>query len=308
MRIVTLTLNPCIDKSTTVPALLPEKKLRCSIPVLEPGGGGINVARAITKLGGNAAAVYLSGGYNGGLLTKLLASEDVAGLPAAIANDTRENIIVLDATANVQYRFCMPGPEITEAELYNCLYTLDSLAGVEYVVASGSLPPGVPANFFAKLACSIKAKGAKLVVDTAGQALKASLDEGVYMIKPNMAELCEYIGVAEITIEAAAIVCREIIENGRCDIILLSMGEAGALLVSKQYTTHIQPPPVARRSTVGAGDSMTGGMVLKLSHGIDILSAAQYAVACGTAATMRPGTQLCSLADVEEVYNKMKAS
>ncbi|HVX50617.1 MAG TPA: 1-phosphofructokinase family hexose kinase [Chitinophagaceae bacterium] len=306
MRIVTVTLNPCIDKSTTVPALLPEKKLRCTKPVLEPGGGGINVARAIQKLGGNATAVYLSGGYNGNLITRLLEGEHVAGLPVFIKNDTRENSIILDTTANVQYRFCMPGPYVEEEEWTRCLQILDAMTGVDYLVASGSLPPGVPADFFARLARQVKAKGVKLVVDTGGAGLKEALTEGIYMIKPNISELCEYAEVSSLSLENAGVVSREIIAGGRCEIILLSMGEAGALLVTKDLTMHIVPPQVSRKSTVGAGDSMTAGVILSLATGYDIISAAQYGVASGTAATMRPGTQLCDKTDADAIYARIK--
>lgn len=306
MQIVTVTLNPCIDKSTAIAALLPEKKLRCTKPVLEPGGGGINVARAIKKLGGEAVAMYLAGGYNGNLISQLLAAEDVAGLPIVIKNDTRENIVVLDAAANQQYRFCMPGPEVADEELNLCMQTLSKVDHIEYIVVSGSLPPGVPPDFVGQLARYAKKHSIKMVVDTAGESLQKALDAGVYLIKPNMAELCEYAGKSSLTMDVATTFCREIISNGQCEIVLLSMGGAGALLVTENITSHITPPPVLRQSTVGAGDSMTAGMVLSLEKGWDVVSAAQYGVASGTAATMRPGTQLCDVKDVELLYAKIK--
>lgn len=306
MRIVTVTMNPCIDKSTTIPALLPEKKLRCSKPVLEPGGGGINVARAIKKLGGDAMAVYLAGGYNGTLISRLLLQEGVTGTSVSIRNDTRENSIILDVSANVQYRFCLPGPDVAQKEWMRCLHILNEMTGVDYIVASGSLPPGVPADIFANVAKLAKTKNRKLILDTTGEALKKALDEGVYLAKPNLAELSEYAGVNQLTIDAAGLVCQQLISNGNCEIILLSLGGAGALLVTKNVIKHIVPPPVERKSTVGAGDSMTAGMVLSLAKGIDVVSAAQYAVACGTAATMRPGTQLCNINDATRLYNNIR--
>lgn len=307
MRIVTVTVNPCIDKSTTIPALMPEKKLRCSTPVLEPGGGGINVARAITKLGGNAVAVYLSGGYNGNLITQLLEQENVKAVPVGIKNDTRENTVILDVAANLQYRFCMPGPQVEEAEWKQCLHVLDEITDTGYLIASGSLPPGMPGDFFAILARHAKNNNAKMVVDAPGAALKNALDEGVYLCKPNMAELCDYAGTDRLSIDDAAEVCKEIVNTNKSEIVMLSMGEAGALLVTKQLFKHICPPEVKRKSTVGAGDSMTAGMIISLAKGMDVFNAAQYAVASGTAATMNAGTQLCNLSDANMLYARMQS-
>lgn len=308
MRIVTVTVNPCIDKSTTIPALLPEKKLRCTKPVLEPGGGGINVARAITKLGGDATAVYLSGGYNGSLITQLLEQENVRTVPVTIKNDTRENTIIFDTTANLQYRFCMPGPEIDATEWKNCLHGLDEITNIDYLIASGSLPPGIPTDFLALLARHAKNTNAKMVVDASGAALKNALEEGVYLCKPNLAELCEYAGTDQLSIDAAENICKAMINANKCEIVLLSMGEAGALLVARQLVKRIWPPAVERKSTVGAGDSMTAGMILSLARGMDIFNAAQYSVASGTAATMNAGTQLCRLSDADMLYAQMRAS
>src|SRR5262245_17679961 len=147
-KIITLTLSPCIDKSTTVPKMEPEKKLRCSAPKLDPGGGGINVARAINKLGGEAVAVYPAGGYPGKYFNALLAKEGVPAVIIETKNETRENFIVFDEALNKQYRFGLPGTELLQQEWEACLDTVKKLEGVEFVVASGSLPPGVPPTIF----------------------------------------------------------------------------------------------------------------------------------------------------------------
>src|SRR5688572_20349598 len=118
--IITITFSPCIDKSTSVPSLVPEKKLKCATPKLEPGGGGINVARAIIKLGGNATAVFPSGGYTGKYFNHLMKEEKVPSIIIESANETRENIIVLDESSNSQYRFGMPGTGLKESEWRQC--------------------------------------------------------------------------------------------------------------------------------------------------------------------------------------------
>ena len=195
---VTITFNPAVDKSTSVPMLVPEKKLACTKPLLEPGGGGINVARAIHKLGGDALAVFPAGGYNGGLLKRLLDKEGVASLPLPVINDSRENLVVLDSAANLQYRFGMPGPELSPAEWQQCLRALEQAANPAFFVASGSLSPGMPVDMFARVAAIAKKKNVPLVADTSGEVLAAALEEGVYLIKPNVGELAALAGKEEL--------------------------------------------------------------------------------------------------------------
>lgn len=305
-RIITITFNPVIDKSTTIPALIPDKKLRCTSPKFEPGGGGINVARAIKKLGGEATAIYLAGGYTGVFLNELLKREGVLTRPIEINRHTRENLIVLDCSTNQQYRFGMPGPEIEEREWQACLQALEEQPDVEFIVASGSLPKGVPIDIYARIASIAKAKGAKLVVDTSGEALQKAAQEGVYLLKPNLSELSSLVGKDEIHAELVDEVAKEIIERGECEVVITSLGPAGALLVTKEEVMTITTPVVKRQSTVGAGDSMVAGIVLCLSRGWDIKEAAKYGVAAGTAATMNPGTELCHRDDVEKLYDLIR--
>jgi 6-phosphofructokinase 2 len=300
--IVTVTINPTIDKTTSVSAMVPEKKLKCSPPLFEPGGGGINVARAIKKLGGDAKAVYLAGGYNGDLLKKLLTQEGINSLPVEIQNDSRENMIVLDMATNQQYRFGMPGPEITEKEWQQCLQTIEQIKNIDFLIASGSLSPGVPVNIFAQIADIARKKNAKLVVDTSGEALKLAVKEGVYLLKPNLGELASLAGKEELAPESVVETAKQIIGEGYCEVIIVSMGVAGAILITENIVQQITAPPVKRKSTVGAGDSMVAGIVLSLSRGINLLESVKYGVACGTASTMNPGTELCRIEDVEKLY------
>jgi 6-phosphofructokinase 2 len=304
--IITITFNPAIDKTTSIKALIPEKKLQCSIPKLEPGGGGVNVARAIKKIGGEALAIYLGGGYNGSLMKELLNKEQVASLQIETKNPARENIIVLDNSTNLQYRFGMPGPEIYEAEWQQCIQEIEKAEGVQFIVASGSLPPGVPENIFATIAAIAKNKNAKFVVDTSEKALQLAVKEGVYLLKPNLGELSSLAGGQDLNVESVKEVAQKIIAEGKCEVMVVSMGAAGAMLVTKNEATQISAPPVKKKSTVGAGDSMLAGIVYSLSQGKTLLEAAQYGVACGTAATMNPGTELCHLNDVENLYAALR--
>jgi 6-phosphofructokinase 2 len=304
--ILTITFNPCIDKSTSIPLLVPERKLRCSAPKFEPGGGGINVARAMSRLGGNARALYPAGGYSGKYLNALLAEEGIPTIVVETASHTRENLIVLESDKNQQFRFGMPGSPIAEQEWRKCLEIVEAEAGVTHVVASGSLPPGVPTGVLAELAAIARRKGAKLVVDTSGEALKQAVAEGVYLLKPNLGELSLLAGRQELTEEDVEPCARELIETGKSEIVVVSMGAKGAMLVTANETFRVVPPRVPLQSTVGAGDCMVAGLVLSLSRGEGLKEALQMGVACGTAATMNPGTGLCQPDDVEYLLALVK--
>jgi 6-phosphofructokinase 2 len=299
--IITITFNPALDKSISVPELISEKKLKCSAPVYEPGGGGINVARAIKKLGGDAAAVYLAGGDTGKKITALLSDENIKSIVTK-TQFTRENLIVADIATGKQYLFDMQGPLVREREWQECLRNLEKIEGLKYIVASGSLPRGVPADIFAQIASIANKKNAKLIVDTSGEALKQAVQAGVYMIKPNLRELASLVGKEELSADKVAVTAKELVESGKCEVVVVSLGALGAILVTRDICLSINPPELKIKSTVGAGDSLVAGIVYSLVRNKSLVEAAQYGVACGAAATMNPGTELCSKVNADEVY------
>lgn len=300
-HIITITFNPCIDKSTSVSVLKPEKKLRCTAPVFEPGGGGINVARAIKKIGGEAIAVYPSGGYSGKFLNLLLERENISVLQIETQQHTRENMIVLDIATNQQYRFGMPGQHLSHDEWQRCLQTIEENHS-EFIVASGSLPPGVPTDMFARIAKIAKRQKRKLIVDSSGEALRLAIEEGIYLIKPNLGELSTLVGKEELEMNEIEPLAKELILKGNCEIIVVSMGLLGAMLISRDAVYKTEAPIVKKQTTVGAGDSMVAGIVLYISQGRSLREALQFGVACGTAATLSAGTALCNREDVERLY------
>jgi 6-phosphofructokinase 2 len=305
-KIITITLNPSLDKGTTVLSIVPEKKLQCSTPVLEPGGGGINVSRALDHLGCKSLALYMCGGYTGGQFKKMMEDTDIECVAFDIAKNTRENLIVVDSTSHKQYRFGMKGPTLKEEEWQQPLLFLQNNSGYDYVVASGSLPPGVPLDFFARMAAIVHKKGAKLILDTSGEALKNSVKEGVFLIKPNLAELSLLIGVDELKDDEVVLAARTIIDDGCCSIVVVSLGAKGAMLITKNETIQVPSPEVGVKSTVGAGDSMVAGLVLGITKGYSWKDVLRMGIACGTAATMNFGTALCSTEDVERLYNDLQ--
>ena len=304
-RIITFTFNPAIDKSTTINHLVPEKKLACSPPVFEPGGGGINVARAIRNLGGHATAVYLSGGYTGRFFSSLVEKEHLDAINVTISGKTRENLVVLDESTNQQYRFGMPGPTVSEKEWQPCLEIIGKSGVDDFIVVSGSLPPGMPQEVMGEIAAIVKKRRAKLIVDISGGALECSLKEGVYLIKPDLSEMGMLIGNTRITEQDVYLAARQIINKGQSAAVVVSLGAAGAILVTKDEQVMIPAPLVKAVSTVGAGDAMLAGIVYRLSKGSGFLAAVRYGIACGTAATLHPGTALCQPGDVAVLFQQV---
>jgi 6-phosphofructokinase 2 len=302
-RIITITLNPALDKSITVQKLVPEKKLKAENIKTEPGGGGVNVSRALHKLGLETEAFYLAGGYTGREFTMLLEKEGVKAVPIDIKGDTRENFIVLDRDSGKQYRFGMEGPVVKESEWMQVLERINGETDLQYIVASGSLAPGIPADFFKQLAILAKQKKARLVVDTSGTALAEAVKQGVFLIKPNLGELASIYGSkADLGFEDAVQAATGLIEKHGCEMIAVSMGADGALLVTRNGYCHNKAPKVTVLSTVGAGDSMLAGLIYGLVNGYTESDMLAYGVATGTAATLNPGTELCSKADTERLF------
>jgi 6-phosphofructokinase 2 len=306
MSIVTITLNPSVDKSSNVRQVRPEVKLRCGPPVFGPGGGGVNVSRAIKRLGGGSLAMMAAGGHIGRLLEDLLHHEGVEQRSFPVSGLTRENLIVYEESSGQQFRFGMPGPALAEDE---CGAVLSALAGLSpgpsYIVASGSLPPGTADDFYARVASLGKKLGSRVVVDTGGDPLLAAAEEGVYLIKPNLRELRELSGSFEKGESHVISMAREVVSGGKTEAVVVSVGAQGALLVTGDEALRLRAPTVPIKSKVGAGDSMVGGMVLKLSQGWSLKDAAAYGVAAGTAAVMTPGSELCRREDTERIYKEM---
>ena len=305
--IVTLTMNPAIDENSSVEYVFSEVKLRCRTPSLEPGGGGINVARAVARLGGEALAVYAAGGPSGELLRQLLDQEGVPQLPVAIGEWTRRNVNVREDATGRQYRFVFPGPSLTESEWRSCLEALRAIRPPPgFLIASGSLPPGVPLDFYARVACLARELETRFVLDASGEPLRLAVEEGVFLVKPSLREFQQLTGVGAQTESILAGAARLLIERGRCEAVVLSLGEGGALWVSAAREERLGAPAVPVASTVGAGDAMVAGIVVSLAGGRPLHEAVRFGVAAGAAAVMNPGTQLCRREDAERLFEEMR--
>lgn len=296
MPILTVTLNPAIDVSASVAAVAPQHKLRCHDLRRDPGGGGINVARVLHNLGAEVHALFTSGGPLGKLLERLVTAEGLRHTVIGIAGDTREDFTVTDASDSRQFRFVLPGPELSEAELQAAIGAAVALEP-PLVVASGSLPPGAPADSYRRLRTALP-DTCLFALDTSGEALAHSLGPGVSLIKPSRRELSELLGVALPDRVACLAAARAIVADGKAETVALTLGEEGALYVGADFAFEAHAPRVDPKSTVGAGDSFLAALVCALARSSAPDLALRHAVAAGTAALLAPGTALAHAADI----------
>lgn len=302
-KIVTITLNPALDCSSTTPRIIADGKLRCSAPIFEPGGGGINVSRVIHRLGGSSVAIYPAGGSAGDTLTQLLITEGINTAPLASAQWTRQNLNVVTTQDNAQYRFIMPGAELSDIEQATLISMLDAHSNADYCVISGSISDAMSDELLTKIIQSCQLHSIKVIFDGSGSALeKAVKGGGLYLIKPNANELAALTGAEYLQPEELETKARQIIGLGQAQVVIVSLGPQGALLVTKDICEQIIPPRVQKNSTVGAGDSMVGATITALSEGLSIREATRRGVAAGTAATMNHGSELCKASDVATIY------
>jgi 6-phosphofructokinase 2 len=292
--IVTLTPNPAIDLSTTVDRVVPMRKLRCAPPRRDPGGGGINVARVVKRFGGDVEAILPAGGFTGQLLRSLIDGEEIPNRIIAIEEETREDFSISEQSSGQQYRFVLPGSPLRETEWRACLDALAaSTPPPKFIVGSGSLPPAVPDDFYAQAAAVARKLGAKFVVDSSGPALAAAIEHGVYMFKPNLRELRDLYGAELLLQEDWISVAREYIHAGRVEVVALSLGHFGALLVTEEQAWRAPALPIEPVSAVGAGDSFLGAMIFSLAKGDSLADAFRLAMAAGSSALINAGTELC---------------
>ncbi len=301
-HVLTITMNPAIDVSTSVERIQPTRKLRCAPARRDPGGGGINVARVANRLGSDATALYPAGGSCGQTLRKLIEQESIRSIAIPIAEETREDFTVVETSTGLEYRFVSNGPQLGETEWRNCLAAAAAFRDpVDFVVASGSLPLGVPDDFYAWIAKIARGWSAPFALDTSGASLRAALDHGVDLLKPSLGELRELTGQPLADPTSCLAACESLVAAGKCGTVALTLGSQGALLVTSAGAWRAWPLPINAVSTVGAGDSFLAAMVCALASGRPPQEAFRHGVAAGSAALLSPGTQLCRATDVREL-------
>jgi 6-phosphofructokinase 2 len=307
--IVTLTMNPAIDISSTVKKLMTTHKIRCMKTTRDPGGGGINVARVLKRFEAEPLAIFPVGGPSGLMLEKLVAGEGVRHQSFNTNHECRANFTVNEDESGEQYRFVLPGPTLGEEEWNAGLGLMTAACTSGFAIASGSLPRGVPHDFYARLAHNLKKLGnAKLVLDTSGPPLKHALDVGCYLVKPSLSEFADFMGMTNPDQKSCVEAARQLVTAGNAEIVALTLGEEGAILVSRDLALQALPPPIKVMGTVGAGDSFLAILTLGLARRQSLIDAFRQGIAAGTGALVSAGTGLCSPEIVAELTPQVKVN
>jgi 6-phosphofructokinase 2 len=296
--ILTITMNPALDVLTSIDKVSDTHKMRCGAVLKHPGGGGVNVARVLHRLGSNCVALYLAGGVTGERHHKLMTTEKVRCHVMPIAEETRESFSAHELSSGHDFRFVLPGPHVSAAEYEACLDYVAQHLPKQFLVISGGLAPGVPDNFYARLAALAKQNGVRVVLDTSGPALAEALKVGVYLFKPSLRELRDLTGLTLPDEDTQIAAAQQLIQSGQAEIVAVSLGAEGAMVVSATEHWRARSVKVDVQTTIGAGDSFVAGMVWSLRRGDTLLKAFQYGMASGAAALLSSGTSLSQAADV----------
>lgn len=303
--IVTLTLNPSVDHSVTVACWVKNRTNRPLQFRRDPGGKGINVSRVVHRLGGTTVAYGLAGGATGQLVRAALDREGVPSELTEVAGETRINTIITDQSDGSQTRLNLPGPHVTDEELEALYLRLDAIPNPCCLVVGGSLPEGVPPEVYETVLASFTACGVRTYLDADGDPLRFGIRAKPHLIKPNEYEIAELVGERLRDLEEFIDAARSL--AGRAaNIVVISLGEQGAVAADTDRVLRVRSPRVEPRSAVGAGDSMLGAMVLSLSRGEDLAEALRWGAAAGAAAVITPGTELCRPEDVHRLLPEVR--
>jgi 6-phosphofructokinase 2 len=298
-RIVTLTVNPAIDISSEADAVRHTHKTRTYNEAIEPGGGGINVARVLHDLGANVCALFLGGGMTGRVLDDLMARAGIERRMIAIRDDSRISLTIVERPTGHEFRFVPEGPSVTPDEVESALAA--AAIPCDYFVASGSLPPGAPEDFYAKLCAKVTERGARFVLDTSGAPLKAALEAGgIFLVKPSRGEF-EKFAVRSLAADGLAAEAERLVAADKVENIAITLGREGAILVGREGTTISPAIPVEARSAVGAGDSFLAGMVYGFALGRPAEQAFRVGLAGGAAAVLSSGSDLARPDDLKRL-------
>jgi 1-phosphofructokinase family hexose kinase len=319
--IYTITLNPCIDRTLIVPEIELNQVLRANDIKIDWGGKGFNVSRALKVLGKDSLAMGFVGGNNGAQIEKGFKELGIQTDFVHIDGETRINTVIMEETGNIYVKVNEPGPRIKQTEINDFIEKIDRYLGElptkrdfspivdnkspsDYWVISGSLPSGVPEDFYALLITRIQKSGALVFFDSSGGPFKAGLQACPYLVKPNLEELEEVLDTLIISEEELHKSASLILEKG-VQIVLVSLGIEGLFTCSQKASFHLRPPIIGKGNPTGAGDALLAGLVWGLESGKSLEESASWGVACGTAAAVGSNVGLPSFDDVKKIRNML---
>jgi 6-phosphofructokinase 2 len=298
-QILTVTLNPALDLATSCPQVTAGPKLRCGPQTAEPGGGGVNVARAVMQLGGQARAIVALGGPNGDALHQLLEARGIDLIPVPAPGETRHSFAVTDESTGQQYRFVLSGPTWTEPQLD---VFLDNLAHNSpegsLIVLSGSMPPGCPAGWIPRVCARLA--GRRVVIDTSGAHLAHQAkgpQPAPFVLRMDSAEARDLSGTGLETKTDSAAFAETLRARGAGAIVIIARGKDGSVMATPDGLWHVTAANGADHGAIGAGDSFVGGFVMSIAQGEQAPEALRRGAAAASAAVLSPGTQLCQPED-----------
>jgi 6-phosphofructokinase 2 len=307
MSVLAIALNPTVDISSVAKHVEATHKVRTRESRWHAGGGGVNVARVIKRLGGEPKLLISSGGAAGALVEDSLKRKGISLDILEISGETRIAYTVYEEETGDEFRFVPEGPELATVNLLQAMETVEHFSG-DFIVASGSLPRSVPDEAYARMAAIARKNGVRFILDTSGTPLQVALNacNNMFLVKPSLREMETYVGHA-LDRATSEEVAREILAKGAAQYVALTFGGDGASLVGPEGTERLPAVDVKVRSAVGAGDSFVGAMVWKLEQGAWIHDAFRFGLAAGAAAVLTPGTELCHVDDVHRLYETVLA-
>jgi 6-phosphofructokinase 2 len=300
-RVITLTFSPALDVATSVDVVTPTRKLRCTAPRQEPGGGGINVARVVQRLGTDAVAVAPLGGDRGRQMAEQLRDEGVTVEQISVDHPIRQSFAVTEQSTGHQYRFVLPPQRLDPGAADRCVNAACDLASsARCIVVSGSIDLPHVGDVLRHIVEAVRP--VPVLIDTSGDALVAALVSGAALVKPSARELADVASRSLDTEDDIVAAATEVIERSTVEALLVSIGAGGAVLVRPDRPPiRFRAPTVRVRSTIGAGDSLVGGIAAGLASDPNLIDAIRLGIAAGTAAVLTEGTALCDPAVVDEL-------
>ncbi|PQJ72402.1 1-phosphofructokinase family hexose kinase [Polaribacter butkevichii] len=302
MKVVTLTINPALDKSAKVAEMTPFDKLECSDITYHPGGGGVNISRVLHRLAIDSHCLFPYGGKTGEHLKDLLKAQHINVFATPISIWTRENFAVFDEKTGLQFRFGMPTTPFNEVEMESVEKLInEQVENNDIFVISGSLPVGLPTDYYSKLIQNLTAKGVKVIVDTSGPVFNEVLKNELFLIKPNQKELARLAGVEAQTKEEQEAFALKMVADQIAQYVVVSLGKDGAFIAHKNGIDYVSAPVISVKSTIGAGDSMVAGLIYAITQNETPKNMLRWGVACGVSATLSEGSDLAHKINIDKI-------